>query len=139
MPFVLVMMAIIWVGLASSIPDIPILVRIAAGVLSIGFLSRTYLTTVRRLVVGEDAVDIELTRKRVRVPHANLDHVTVRAQPLGRRLNVVFVTRNPRTAIRTSVPLMHNDVLRTAPRLIRALTIRGVAVEVPGRPDLSTR
>lgn len=132
MPFVLALMAMIWVGLASFIPDIPLLGRIAAVAVSIGFLTNTYLTTARRLVVGEDAVDIELTRKRVRIPYANLDHVVVRARPIGRRLSVVFVTRNPRSTITTQVSLMRNDVLRIAPRLIRALTIRGVAVEVPG-------
>lgn len=128
MPFVLVFMGIVGVGLASVIPNIPLLGRIATGALLIGALLYEYVTTVWRLVVGEDAVDIQFTRKSVRIGYPDLDHVIVRARPFGRSLGAVFVTRHPRATIRTAIPLMSSDVRRIAPRLIRALTIRGVAV-----------
>jgi hypothetical protein len=138
MPLVVFAMAMIWGTMLSLIPGIPLLIRIATAAVIIWILSELYLTATRRLVVGDDAVDIELTRKKTRIPYADLDYVVVRAMHLGGTLSVTFVTRNPRLEIRTRTGLMSNEVLKTAPRLIRALIIRGVNVKVPGRPDLGT-
>jgi hypothetical protein len=135
LPFVLVLMATIGLCLAFFVPDGHFLVRIAVAAVMVGLPVHEYLTVVRRLVVGEDAVDIQLMRKTVRIPYARLALVTVRAWPTS--LVVVFETRNPQEVIRTSTPLIRGEVPRIAPRLIRALIVHGVAVEVPGRPDLS--
>ena len=121
---------------ASRIPSI--VGRIAAWAIIIGILSDIYLASVRRLVVGEDAVDIELARKRTRIPYSNLDHVTVRAMPWGGTLSVNFVVKDPPAMIRTRTGLTSDEVLKTAPLLIRALIIHGVDVRVPGRPDVGT-
>ena len=134
LPFVVVSMATIGLVLAVVIPDGHLLVRIAVAAVLVGLPVREYLTVVRRLVVGEEAVDIQLMQKRARVPYARLARVTVRARRTS--LVVVFETRNPRVVIRTTIPLIRGEVLRIAPRLIRALIVHGVTVEVPGRPDL---
>lgn len=139
MPFVLGMMAMVWGSMASLIPGIHLFGRIALWALIVATIAYLYLTTVRRLVVGEDAVDIELSRKKARIPYAKLDYVTVRANPLGGALRVTFVTKDPAAVIRTRTPLMSNEVRKLAPLLVRALIIHGVAVSVPGRPDVSTR
>jgi len=138
MPFVLGMIAIVWGLMASLIPGIPVLGRIAAFAAIIGTISYLYLTTIRRLVVGEDAVDIELTRKRVRIPYSNLNYVTVRANHLGGALRLKLVLKAPPAAIRGRIGLMSDEVLTITPRLVRALIIHGVDVRVPGRPDVGT-
>ena len=135
LPFVVVFMGMIGMGLAVAIPDVHFLARIAVAAALVGLPVHQYLTMARRLVVGEDAVDIQLMRKTVRIPYARLALVTVRVRPTS--LVVVFETRNPREVISTRTPLIRGETLRIAPRLIRALIVKGVAVEVPGRPDLS--
>ena len=137
LPFVVVGIVIVGMSLAFAIPDLHVLARIAVAALVVGLPVRHCLTMVRRLVVGEEDVDIQLMWKRVRVPYARLALVTVRAWRTS--LVVVFETRNPRMVIPTTIPLIRGEVLRIAPRLIRALIVHGVAVEVPGRPDLSAR
>jgi hypothetical protein len=135
-PLVLGMMAIVGGTAASLIPSI--VGRIAAWALLIGVISHLYLTAVRRLVVREDAVEIEFTRKTARIPYSNLDHVTVRAMHLAGLLNVVFVLKDRPGTIRAGIGLMSDEVLKTAPQLVRALIVRGVDVRVPGRPDVGT-
>jgi hypothetical protein len=136
MPLALGIMAMGWGIMASAIPSM--LGRIAAWASIIGIISYLYLTTARRLVVSEDAVDIELTRKRARIPYSNIDHVTVRAMHLGGMLSVTFVVKAPPGTIRIRIGLTSDEVLKIAPRLIRALIIHGVDVRVPGRPDVGT-
>ena len=135
LPLVLVAFATVGVGFAAGIPDVPFGARVAVAALFIGPPVYESLTIVRRLVVGDEAVDIQLVRKRVRIPYARIARVTVRAQYSS--LAVVFETQNPRSVIRTRTPLIRGEILRIAPRLIRALIVHGVAVDVPGRPDLS--
>lgn len=137
MPFALALMAIAWGILASAIPSV--LGRIVAWAAVIGSLSFVYLTTVRRLAFDDEGVDIELTRKRVRIPYEHLDSVTLRAMPLAATLHVTFVTKHPAATIRTRTGLISGEVRRVAPKILRMLAVHGVAVLVPGRPDLSTR
>lgn len=138
MPLALGIIAISWGLMASLIPGISIVGRIAAFAVIIGTIPYVYLTTIRRLVVGEDAVDIELTRKKVRIPYSNLDYVTVRANHLGGALRLKLVMKAPPAAIRGRIGLMSDEVLTITPRLVRALIIHGVDVRVPGRPDVGT-
>ena len=138
LPLVLGMMTLIWGLMACFIPGIPMVGRIIAWALIISLVSDLYLTAARRLVVGEDGVDIELSRKTARIPYASLDQVTVRAVHLGGALHVRFVTKRPPGVIRARIGLTSDEVLKIAPQLIRALIIRGVDVRVPGRPDVGT-
>jgi hypothetical protein len=131
MPLVLGMIAIVWGLMASLIPGIPVLGRIAAFAAIIGTISYLYLTMVRRLVVGDDSVEIELTRKTARIPYSNLDLVTVRANHLGGALRLKLVLKAPPAAIRCRIALTSDEVLKITPRLIRALIIHGVEVRVP--------
>lgn len=111
MPLALGIMAVGWGLMASLIPGLNIVGRVAAWAAIIGTLSYLHLTTVRRLVFGEEAVDVELTRRSVRIPCANLDHVTLRAMPLGATLYMTFVTKNPPAAIRTRTGLISGEML----------------------------
>ena len=135
-PLALGMFAVFGGMAASLIPNI--VGRIAAGAFIIGMIAHIHLTTVRRLVVGDDAVNIELSRKRARIAYSNLEFVTVRAVPLRGVLIVNFAIKDPPTQITTRTGLMYDEVHKIAPRLIRALIIRGVDVRVPGRPDVGT-
>jgi hypothetical protein len=102
MPFVLGMIAIVWGLMASLIPGIPVLGRIATFAAIIGTISYLYLTMVRRLVVGDDSVEIELTRKTARIPYSNLDHVTVRANHLGGALRLKARVEGPSSSDQVS-------------------------------------
>jgi len=123
-------------GLASFVPGISIVVRLAVWAAIIAMVAEVYRTTVRRIVLRDDAVDVELSHKKARIPYASLDHVVVRAQRTS--LGVTFVVKHPAAVIRTRTGLMPGDVRAIAPRLIRALIVHGVDVRVPGRPDAGT-
>ena len=105
MPLALGIIAIAWGLMASLIPGISVVGRIAAFAVIIGTIAYVYFTTIRRLVVGEDAVDIELTRKKVRIPYSNLDYMTVRANHLGGALRLKLVLKAPPAAIRGRIGL----------------------------------
>ena len=136
MPLALGGVAFGWAVLASLIPNM--IGRIVAWVMIVCVISYLYLTTARRIVLTDDAVDLELMRKRARIPYATIDHVTVRASSLGGVLRVRFDMKDPPAVIRTRIGLMRDEVLEFAPLLIRALIIHGVDVRVPGRPDVGT-
>ena len=136
MPLALGILAMSWGLMASAIPSM--VGRLAAWATIIVGILWIYLTTVRRLVVSDDGVNIELTRKRAYIPYSNLQYVTVRAMHLGGALGVKLVLRNPPRAISGRIALTSDEVLKAAPQLIRALMIHGVDVRVPGRPDVGT-
>jgi len=117
---------VIWGMLATSIP---VLVgRIAAWALIIGIVSYLYLTTVRRLVLRDGGVDIELSRRKAFIPYSNLDHVIVRAQLVAGTLSVRFVTRDPPEAIRCRIGLVNDEIARIAPQLVEILEAHVVDV-----------
>jgi hypothetical protein len=97
LPLVRVAIATIGVGFAAGIPDVHFAARVAVAALFIGPPVYESLTVVRRLVVGEEAVDIQLVRKRVCIPYARIARLTVRAQYSS--LAVVFELQNPRSVI----------------------------------------
>jgi hypothetical protein len=134
MPIALGGVAFGWAILASLIPSMTL--RIVAWVTIGGVIAYLYLTTAGRIVVTDDAVELELMRKRTRIPYASIDHVTVRASPLGGAIRVRFDMKGSPAVIRTRIGLMRDEVLELAPQLIEALLAHGVDVRVPGRPDV---
>jgi hypothetical protein len=137
MPLVLGILAIVWAILASQIPSM--LGRIGAWAFILGVAAYRYVTTVRRLAIYGDSVEIELTRRKSRIPYSKLSYVIVRAQPLAGTLRAKFVIKDPPSVIRTRTALMYDEVVRVAPQLIEALIAHGVDVRVPGRPDVGRR
>jgi hypothetical protein len=134
LPLVLGAIALIGGAAALEIPNV--VGRIVVWALVAAVIWHFYSTAGRRMVVGDETVDIEFFRRTARIPYSRLDYVVVNA--VRSTLHVTFVTNHPRETIRAAIGLTHRDVLELAPRLIRALTIRGVPVRVPGRPDIST-
>ena len=130
-PLGLGLMALVGGTAAIQIPSL--VGRIAVWASIAGAVSYVHLTTVRRLLVDDDGVDVDLPRRRGCIRYQHLDHVTVRAMRTGIYLRLVM--KAPPTVIGGRIGLASGEVPRVAPRLIRALRIQGVEVRVLGGSD----